>query len=140
MTPYTVPIKPTTPVMDLMQQTQTTPRPLFLTVEGGMAPVVVMMKLDAYEKNQRQQYLLYQLQIAQLLQWLDRVEQQWEDVATRRACIMTWQSSMEPLWDVAPESVRELCAALTLSVKTLRAERLSHDQVDIHIRPKTSHG
>jgi hypothetical protein len=67
MIPYTVPINPTNiPVMDLMQQTQTTPRPLFLTVEGTAVPMAVMMNLDGYEKNQRRDYLFYQLQITLL--------------------------------------------------------------------------
>ena len=130
MTPYTVPIKLTnTPVMDLLQQTQTTPRPLILTVEGMTAPMAVMMNLDVYEKNQRRDYLFYQLQITQLEQWLDRVEEQWQEPAIRQACVTTWQSNIAALWDVAPDPVQELCAALSLSVKSLTPDQLSHEQV-----------
>ncbi|MCE7982136.1 MAG: hypothetical protein DYG89_13150 [Caldilinea sp. CFX5] len=130
MTPYTVPIKPTnTPVMDLIQQTQTTPHPLILAVEGMSAPMAVMMNLDAYEKNQRRDYLFYQLQITQLEQWLERVDGQWQDAAIRQACVTTWQSSITALWDVAPEPVQELCAALSLAVKALTPAQLSHEQV-----------
>jgi hypothetical protein len=72
----------------------------------------------------------FTLQVTQLEQWLDRVEQQWQEPAIRQACVTTWQSSINALWDVAPEPVQELCAALSLSVKSLMADQLSPEQVD----------
>ncbi|MFZ4657341.1 MAG: hypothetical protein ACOYNY_10040 [Caldilineaceae bacterium] len=130
MISYTVPIKPTnTSVMDLLQQTQLTPLPLFLTVEGGTAPVVVMMQLEAYEKSQRQQQQFYQLQLFHLKQWLTRVEEQWADRSTRAECVAAWQGSMTLLWEICPEPARGLCASLMLAVKRLDADRLSPPQI-----------
>lgn len=130
MTPYTVPIKPTnTPVMDLIQQTESTPRPLILTVEGRTAPMVVMMKLDAYEKSQQQQQQFYQLQLFSLKQSLTRVEEQWTDRSVRTECVVGWQGSMALLWELCPEPARGLCASLMLAVKRLDADRLSLPQI-----------
>ena len=130
MIPYTVPIKATeTQVLDLVKRMQTTSRPLMLALEGGAEPVAVVMKIATYEQTQRQQYRFYHLQLTQMKQWLDRAEQQWEDLATRQECVATWQSGILSLWEVSPEPVQELCAALMLSVKRLNPAQLSREQV-----------
>lgn len=131
---YTHSIRLTEPtLLELAKRTQTTQAPIKVTVEGMSEAALVLMKLDAYEKNQQQQQRLYQrlyqLQLLQLKQWLDRVEEQWADQSIRAQCVGVWQESMTQLWEVCPEPVRGLCASLLLAIKRLDANRLSLSQI-----------
>lgn len=127
---YTRLIRPTeTALVELIKRTQTTQAPIMLTVEGVTEPAVVLMKFDTYEKSQRQQQQLYQLQLFHLKQWLDRVEEQWGDRSVRTECVAVWQEDLTLLWEVCPEPVRGLCASLRLAIKRLDADRLSPPQV-----------
>lgn len=130
MTPYTLPIhRSETQVLELIKRAQTIQRPLMLTVDGDPEPVVVVLKKDVYEQTERQRYHLYHLRLTQLQEWLERVEAQLDDEATRRRCVQLWQNSMAPLWEVTPETVRGFCAALMLSVNRLDPEQFSPAQI-----------
>jgi len=47
----------------------------------------------------------------------------------REQCVGAWQRGVKALWDIAPEPARGFCTSLTLAVKYLKAEQLSHEQV-----------
>lgn len=125
-----MPIKATeTKVLDLIKQTQLAQQPILVAIEGAIEPAMVLMNINTYEKIQRQEQRLYQIQLLQLKYWLEQVEQQWDDSTVRTQCVAAWQESMAPLWEVCPEPARRLCASLMLSAKQLEAERLSNQQV-----------
>ncbi|MCE7983490.1 MAG: hypothetical protein DYG89_20145 [Caldilinea sp. CFX5] len=131
---YTHPIRLAEPtLLELAKRTQTTQAPIKVTVEGMSESALVLMKLDAYEKNQQQQQRLYQrlyqLQLLQLKQWLDRVEEQWDERSLRTEFVATWQENITQLWEVCPEPSRGLCASLMLAIKRLDAGRLSLSQI-----------
>lgn len=130
MTPYTVPIDESqTQLLQLIDRTKNSHRPLMLTREGTAEPMAVILEIEAYKQTQRHQQRLYHLQLSNLNHWLDKVESHWEDCAIRQACVSAWQHAILPLWEVTPETVKELCAALQLSVKYLTAEKLSAAQI-----------
>lgn len=131
---YTHPIRLAEPtLLELAKRTQATQAPIKVTVEGLSESALVLMKLDAYEKNQHQQQRLYQrlyqLQLLQLQEWLARVEAQWEDRSMRVECVAAWQETIKLLWEVCPEPARGLCASLQLAIKRLDADRLSLAQI-----------
>lgn len=130
MTPYTVPIsEEQTQVLQLIDRTKSTRRPLLLTREASAEPMAVLLEIDDYTQTQLYPQRLYHLQLSYLKQWLDRVELQWADRAIRKECVEVLQNSMKALWDVTPKSIQQFCVALGLSVKHLTVERFSLDQV-----------
>ncbi|MBV7334174.1 type II toxin-antitoxin system Phd/YefM family antitoxin [Chloroflexi bacterium TSY] len=131
MTPYTLTMSEAEAqqLRALVERTQSTHRPIILTNEETSEPMVVMVEIDAYEQAQRQQFRLYHLQLTHLSQWLDRVEQNWDDNALHNECILAWQNTMEPLWESCPEQMKDLCVALRLSVKQLQPPRFTREQI-----------
>ncbi len=119
-----------TRLRELVEQAQATREPIVVTTEETAEPVAAVMSIHALEQWHRQQQQLFQLQHRYLAQWLDQVEQQWDDITTRRDCVSAWQSNIKSLWDVCPESSRKLCTALILSVQRLSPEHLTRKQID----------
>jgi len=114
---------------ELVKQAQSTHRPIILTAEETAEPVAVVMEINTFELWQRHRQQLYHLQLKHLAQWLDEVEQQWNNPIIRQECIAAWQSGIKSLWNVCPDANRELCAALALSVQRLAPERLTREQI-----------
>lgn len=103
--------------------------PVWLTLEDAAEPVAVVMGTHEYEQMQRQKRQLYHMKLLYLQQWLERVEQQWDNQTIRAACIKAWQDNIESLWNIAPEPLKGLCAALILSIRQLHIDRLTTEQI-----------
>ncbi len=130
MPPYTLTLREAEKrLYDLVERAQSTHRPIILTAEDTAEPVAVVMEISTFELWQRHRRQLFYLQLKHLAQWLDEVEQQWDNPTTRQECIAAWQSSIKSLWDVCPDANRKLCAALILSVQRLAPERLTREQI-----------
>lgn len=128
---YTLPLSEAeTQLRDLVKRTQTTHSPVLLTVAGSAEPVAVVLEMNVYEQTQRQTQRFYHLQLTHLKQWLNIVERQWDNYAVREECVAAWQDGVYSLWEIAPKTIKEFCAALILSVKRLDATRLSKEHLD----------
>ncbi|MEM7536730.1 MAG: hypothetical protein AAF639_31410 [Chloroflexota bacterium] len=57
-----------------LNQTMPSRPPLWLRTTENFEPVAVIIETEAYKQSQKQSSLLYQWQIANLVQWLDRVD------------------------------------------------------------------
>ncbi len=115
---------------ELVAQAQATREPIVVTTEETAEPVAAVMGIQALEKWHRQQLQLFHLQHRYLMAWLDRVEQEWDDITVRREFVSAWQSTIPSLWEVCPESSRMLCTILTLSVQRLDPEHLTQTQLE----------
>ncbi|MEM7126185.1 MAG: hypothetical protein AAF702_07650 [Chloroflexota bacterium] len=127
---YTPPLSEAeTQLRNIVERMQTTHVPVLLNDEGSAEPVVVVLETDVYQKAQRQQQRFYHLQLTYLKQSLDRVEQDWDSYTLREECVTAWQNGVSLLWEVAPQTTQEFCAALILAVKCLSSESFSKKQL-----------
>ena len=116
---------PTKVPLWLKQTAQVRP-PLWLRTTESAEPVAVIVEAEEFERSQKQ---LYEWQITNLSEWLDRIERQWNNLLLREECVQVWKEKTRQLWEVAPEPVQEFLAGLTISAKKLDAQALTHEQV-----------
>lgn len=131
MTPYTLTVDEaeTQQLRELVMRTRTTHRPILLTSAETSEPIAVLLESHIFEKLQRQERHLFQLQLRQLLQQIEVVEAQWADKAARREFIDTFPANTHTLWRICPEQEQDLCVTLDLAAHRLSAERLTQQQL-----------
>ncbi|MEM7534252.1 MAG: hypothetical protein AAF639_18875 [Chloroflexota bacterium] len=113
------------PLLWLKQAKPTQPQWWLRTTENTK-PFAVIIEAEEFERKEKQ---LYEWQIDNLSEWLDRVERQWDNLLLREEFVQDWKDKTRRLLRVAPEPVSEFVAGLTMSVKKLDADTLTHEQV-----------
>lgn len=140
MTPITLTVREAEneQLRNLVHRTQATRRPILLTTEDTLEPMVVLLESSVFEGWQRKERQFFQLQLRQLAQQLAMVEQQWTDVSVRQSFVDAFPSSTATLWQLCPEDAQDLCvtldmAAHRLSLKSITLKQLAALRCCLHL-------
>jgi|GEM_PF-6752112 len=130
MTNYTL-LETETQLRDLVTLTQNTHQPIALQLEEAAQPVAFLLTSQIYEAFRRQERQLFWLQLKQLLNLLDKTEEQWDEDSVRHTFIQDFPTGMRSLWDTCPEKFRRLCAMLRMASQRLSYSSLSQSKIQV---------
>ena len=131
MTPITLTVREAEneQLRNLVQRTQVTHRPILLTTEDTLEPMVVLLESSVFEEWQRKERQFFQLQLRQLAQQLDVVESQWADLSVRQHFVDLFPVSTAALWKLCPDEAQDLCVTLDMAARRLTIKSLARDQL-----------
>ncbi|MEZ4865416.1 MAG: hypothetical protein R3C14_29170 [Caldilineaceae bacterium] len=113
----------------LVQRTQVTHRPIMLTTEDTLEPMVVLLESSVYEELQRKERQFFQIQLRQLDQQLDGAEKQWVDSNARRRFVDAFPTGTHALWKLCPADAQDLCVTLDMAAHRLSMESVTIEQL-----------
>lgn len=131
MTPITLTVREAEneQLRKLVQRTQVTHRPILLTTDDTLEPMVVLLESSVFEEWQRKERQFFQLQLRQLAQQLDVVESQWADIDARQHFVDLFPVSTAALWKLCPEDAQDLCVTLDMAARRLSIQSITLKQL-----------
>lgn len=131
MTPITLTVREaeSEQLRDLVHRTQMTHRPIMLTTDDTLEPMVVLLESSVFEELRRKERQFFQVQLRHLVQQLEVVEQQWTDVVARQRFVDDFPTGAKALWKLCPEDAQDLCVTLDMAARRLSIESITIQQL-----------